>query len=514
MITYKKISIVGLAAVFVGSVLFVSTSLAATSCPLKIGSAYKLPSVNSVFYITKQCTKQVFSGPTAYFRYFSSWNGIRATSKKIMDKIPKDINYTIPAKAVATEEVTTTAVCPIPTGTAVKVVNGKTVYYITEQCTKQKFSGPTAFFRFFSSWNQVKIYKSALLDQIPEDINYSIPAKLVEPETVVTTPVPDVVPVMSCGTGTTLVNGHCVANSGCKYNNPKCGTNEDCVSNECVKKITWQDRVNDLILPGYQKTIDAKGNLVLTSGNYKVVLPDQNAEAYGKWKLNAMRVCVAQISDILGQDPYQPGMFINNMIIEEGKQVSACCFAPELSINDYVGRAYFSDQAFNDTAFWKSTSNNYNYCSGGHEELHRYFYGLKNPGLLEEGLSTYMERVFKQASPGYFNPAEDKDKIVCGNTSFRTIPYGGGDKTDIPFRNLTTNFKDNPRIYSYYTAYCFWDHIQKQYGDTAFKKIISNLYDITKVDGSKFVRDAVVPAVGTEIWDYLKNMGITPENDI
>lgn len=496
------------------------TQAANDECPLKTKTAYSLPGVNNVYYITPECTRQVFSGPTAYFRYFPSWAGIRSTNSKILNKIPQDKQYVIPASPNSTVENASSTpvsapvpVCPIKTGSAVKVPNGKTVYYITAECTKQKFSNPAAFFKYFTSWKQVKTVKTVLFNKIPKDANYVL-TNITETTTnnASSSTETTVKPPPTCPKNTILVNGICILKAGCDYKNPSCSSTEKCVNNQCVQQLTWQDKINALLLPGYLKTLDADGNLVLTSENYKVILPDQKAEGYGKWLLNYTRVCAKEIKNILGQDPFIPGVLVNKTIIDEKLQVSACCFAPDNSINNYLGKTSFENKVFSDDAQWKNTSNNYTYCSGGHEELHRFLDGTMVPKYLEEGLATYVELAFKQASPGYY-AFPQKNVLTCNDNSFSTSPFGGGDITDIPFRNLVSNFSDEPRIYSYYTAYCFWNRIQNKYGDAAFKQVLANAYKLSNDKNAKFVRDAVVPVTGEEIWDYLKNMGITPAND-
>src|SRR3989338_472633 len=95
----NKLFLFILAAFFLSCLFFVTISLAATKkCPLKYNSAYKYPGNSTVFYITKNCTKQAFSGPSAFFSYFQSWSQVHKTTKKTLDRVPKDKNFLITIK--------------------------------------------------------------------------------------------------------------------------------------------------------------------------------------------------------------------------------------------------------------------------------------------------------------------------------------------------------------------------------------------------------------------------------
>lgn len=64
-------------------------------CALPINGAYQYKGATSVFFVTKNCTKQIFSGPTAYLQRFASWKKIKMVSKTAINKIFKDRNYII-----------------------------------------------------------------------------------------------------------------------------------------------------------------------------------------------------------------------------------------------------------------------------------------------------------------------------------------------------------------------------------------------------------------------------------
>lgn len=87
-----------LCAIFVAFSLlfgFQQVSAMTIKCALPINGAYQYKGATPVFFVTKNCTKQIFSGPTAFLQRFSSWKKIKTVSKTTINKIPKDKNYII-----------------------------------------------------------------------------------------------------------------------------------------------------------------------------------------------------------------------------------------------------------------------------------------------------------------------------------------------------------------------------------------------------------------------------------
>lgn len=401
--------------------------------------------------------------------------------------------------------------CPLRLNAAYKYIGNNTVFYINKNCAKQAFPNSTVFFSYFKSWKQINAVTKKTLEKIPKDKNYLVTKKTSTPITTVTqktTPQPATQPTgcsqafPTCGNNHICENNECILKTGCQYHNPDCQTNKQCVSNQCTSKMTWQQKINALVYTNYEKSIDNEKNLVLTDGNYKVILPDSTAENYGKWKLNSLKNCSKKIKDFLGNDPYVGTQIVDSSKIDENRQISACCGqSPEYAIENYSGSAFFKENAFGEQTYWKNENADYNLCPGGHEEIHRFVHLTKIPSWANEGLATYFEK------------QQQSSNVACNKNSFFAVPFEGGEKREIPFRNVIKNFYDKPTSYSYYTASCLWDYIKNNYGDDKVKEIISNLYNISNATNTKFIKDAVVPAVGSDIWNYLKNMGVTPEND-
>ena len=63
----------------------------------------------------------------------------------------------------------TQANCDLQTERAYKTPNKSSVYYITQNCTKQRFPNARLFFTYFNAWSQVKTTTQSILDKIPVD---------------------------------------------------------------------------------------------------------------------------------------------------------------------------------------------------------------------------------------------------------------------------------------------------------------------------------------------------------
>ncbi len=84
------------------TILFPHTGNAAeTSCALKKKNAYK-SSVNAdVYYITENCTKQIFPNESVFFMYFNSWNKVILTDDLTLRFIPNDPQKYVPGEGSA-----------------------------------------------------------------------------------------------------------------------------------------------------------------------------------------------------------------------------------------------------------------------------------------------------------------------------------------------------------------------------------------------------------------------------
>jgi hypothetical protein len=58
------------------------------SCSLTHRKPYSYPGNSSVYYITENCTRQLFTNESMYLTYFSSWTDVQTVDKKKLDAIP------------------------------------------------------------------------------------------------------------------------------------------------------------------------------------------------------------------------------------------------------------------------------------------------------------------------------------------------------------------------------------------------------------------------------------------
>jgi len=276
----------------------------------------------------------------------------------------------------------------------------------------------------------------------------------------------------------------------------------------------WKVRIDQLYFANYQRSIDS-GRLILTDGRFKVVLPDVNAEDYGKIRLHQLRVCAEFEEPTLGVPNKSEVLSDETRITAQGG-VSACCGeAPEYPIVNLATSVVFHNLAYSADAYWKQQTTDLNMCLGGHEEVHRNVLGGIIPPWANEGLAQFFEERFRRLPGTPASPA----LTSCGANSFRGISYFTATEEDIPYRNVLTDGQMEPRIYWYLTGACFWDHISRTYGDPAIRSILDRakfLPEPVPADSGTyseaFVRDAVIPAVGQGIWPFLNSIGIYPSS--
>ena len=269
---------------------------------------------------------------------------------------------------------------------------------------------------------------------------------------------------------------------------------------------SWKQQLDGLSLPGYSKSTDGFGNLVLTSEKYKVVLPDTNAEDYGKFRLNNLKVCSEFIENIIGQNPKIGSQIVDITVIDETRQFASCCGQPpDFEITNWTAQSVFEQQVYSSSAFWKNPSVDLNSCQGGHEETHRYVHTTSIPHWANEGLATFIEQKTRDL-PGTL---ASRSLYSCDNNSFNAAGFSGG-TVDLPYKNVTDISWTQPTIYYYYTGACFWDHLANNYGSNSIKQVISNLFSKTFSADMEFVQETVIPVTGSGIRSFLGNMGLNP----
>lgn len=94
----KKIVIASVLLIFAFVLFPHSSNAAEISCVLKKKSAYKSAINADVYYITENCTKQIFPNESVFFTYFTSWNRVILVDDLTLRFIPNDPEKYAPAR--------------------------------------------------------------------------------------------------------------------------------------------------------------------------------------------------------------------------------------------------------------------------------------------------------------------------------------------------------------------------------------------------------------------------------
>ena len=123
-------------------------------CPVTLEQAYKQPSSNAVYYITKDCTKRVFKRPNIYFTYFDSWNDVGTTTKTKLDSITNDTLGFMPWGPKYDPKY----------GALVKIVTDPKVYLLLNT-EKYWITSANVFTSLNYDWNWIEDIDQRLLDK-------------------------------------------------------------------------------------------------------------------------------------------------------------------------------------------------------------------------------------------------------------------------------------------------------------------------------------------------------------
>lgn len=90
----KKVAILSCLLLITSMFLPQASKSAEVSCALKKKSAYKSAVSANVYYITENCTKQIFPDESTFFSYFNSWSKVNLVDDLTLRFIPNDtISY-------------------------------------------------------------------------------------------------------------------------------------------------------------------------------------------------------------------------------------------------------------------------------------------------------------------------------------------------------------------------------------------------------------------------------------
>ncbi|OIO19441.1 MAG: hypothetical protein COY69_01910 [Candidatus Magasanikbacteria bacterium CG_4_10_14_0_8_um_filter_32_14] len=302
------------------TLFFINTS-SAQSCPLLIQQAYKLNNSPSIYYVTENCTKRAFNKANIFFTYFDYWNNVKTVSSEILNSIPNDNLGFMPYGPKYDPKY----------GALIKTINDPKVYLLMDT-EKYWITSENVFNNLSYSWNWIEDVDQRLLDkyQTASEINYTNhhpnytlvkyandpkvyrleqnpndSSKQIKryiqnetefnalgfrwdriviiknSESYADTNANEVKELKqtgcqynnpSCGSDYDCINNQCIYKSGCAYSHPMCGNNYNCVNNQCVLKSGCQFN-NPVCVNGF----DCINNQCQTK---------QNSEKNGCWQNN------------------------------------------------------------------------------------------------------------------------------------------------------------------------------------------------------------------------------------
>jgi len=139
-------------------------------------------------------------------------------------------------------------------------------------------------------------------------------------------------------------------------------------------------------------------------------------------------------------------------------------------------------------------------CVNAHEMTHYFLGDVPMPTWFNEGLATIAQTT---ARTNYYNNLN----IECRENGWYGVDYYGTEQ-EHPYQNLMVYDTTIPGIYYYYTGMCFWDYIEKTFGQDKVREIVSDTVSYrnpvyngctAETKSTYFIQDIVNPTLGTDI---------------
>jgi len=235
------------------------------------------------------------------------------------------------------------------------------------------------------------------------------------------------------------------------------------------------------------------GEVMKVSGRYMAIGP----AAYGEvlsYFLADNELCTPRIEAWMGTAGPTP--IAHRLVVAD--DYGGAYSAPFVDIHSIGSESDWDAANVNVASWWRG--NLEGLCDNAHELTHLILGDTPMPGWLNEGLATYME-----ADP---RSGSGRDPSVeCRETGWYGSLFEGG-QAEVPYQNLMDYDTDVPGIYYYYTAMCFWDHIESGYGHSKLQEIIAatashrdpGFNGCSGLVGTVlFIRDIVNPILGVDI---------------
>ena len=207
-------------------------------------------------------------------------------------------------------------------------------------------------------------------------------------------------------------------------------------------------------------------------------------------------LCTEKLQAYMGFPPPHP-ITQHLLIGEDGMgsshagEIGIMTIVPAESFGDLVG--YLPDN-------WKATLTGV--CRNEHEMTHLFLGDVPLPSWLNEGLATYLEGG-QRVTPELEGPLECRENGWYGND------WDDGQNKEMPYMNLVGAMDPDVHRYQYYyTASCFWDYLESNYGHEKFQQVLQKLvsyrdpvynYCGDETLSTYFMRDIVRPVIGDDI---------------
>ena len=252
------------------------------------------------------------------------------------------------------------------------------------------------------------------------------------------------------------------------------------------------DHRNCVIEVPYHPIADA-GEVMKVSNGYLVIGPARYSEVLS-YLLADNALCTPRLEEWLGIDGPTP-VSHRLVVTDDYSGGYAVPFVQVYSVGSGVGWDEFAA----DEGPWRQPHLE-GICSNAHELTHLILGEVPMPGWLNEGLATYMQ---DSGRSGYGR----SQPVECREHGWYGRDFDGVVR-EVPFQDLMIYDPDVHGIYYYYTAMCFWEYLEDQYGTGAIQEILRETaaYRDPGFNGCTsmrmsvlFIDDIVNPVLGTDI---------------
>ncbi len=284
---------------------------------------------------------------------------------------------------------------------------------------------------------------------------------------------------------------------------------------ENCPSVDWRVRARALPIPNYQRSVNQTGNLVLTSDQFKVILPDDspNAEEFGRISLYQIRLAYPNIRQLLGNDPSPMSTWITRQFVLNHWAAGSCCGTLEEGLPTTVNAGTRDQylQLINGEGPVTGNLRNvaWDTVSGDHELSHRFVWSAQLSRFLDEGLANFVQD--------------------HGQPQSMTCRQGGYEQNGNFYAYGSTCTGDVGRIYS--SGDCFWQRMESLYGSATIQRVVARFgrtaerdaLRIRMVDGVPYgnfssysgallsdFNQAFIPEIGERFWTDFSDFGFSP----